>query len=57
MSTQANRKYLFGGLFSLLVLTACGNKGPLYQTPPEEVKKAERPGGEQTTAGPSSQEK
>ncbi|WDE05492.1 lipoprotein [Thalassomonas viridans] len=52
MSMQINKKLLFGGLFSLLLLTACGNKGPLYQTPPQEEQKAETRTGEQDTATP-----
>ncbi|WDE11768.1 LPS translocon maturation chaperone LptM [Thalassomonas haliotis] len=56
MSIQANKKLLVGGVFSILVLTACGNKGPLYQTPPEEAQKVESQAGEQDISS-SEQEK
>ncbi|WP_281559163.1 lipoprotein [Thalassomonas sp. RHCl1] len=52
MSIQANKTLLLGGLFSILLLTACGNKGPLYQTPPEQVQKAESKVEKRDTTSP-----
>ncbi|WDD99008.1 LPS translocon maturation chaperone LptM [Thalassomonas actiniarum] len=52
MSIQANKTLLLGGLFSILVLTACGNKGPLYQTPSEEVQQAESKAEERHSGSP-----
>ena len=57
MSKQTDKSLLLVGLFSLLMLSACGNKGPLYQTPPESAVNVETQAGEQDKAQAPQQEK
>ena len=56
MIMRIEKSLSISGFISLLALTGCGNKGPLYQTPVEQAEQTPKAGEQDMTKQPEQEQ-